>query len=236
MEQAKSRKQARFERRLQRRQNERKQAREHFLYPRMSPKFCQQHEEEIGIILKRLQHDFPKTVPKEGRRALKTGIFQDLGEWRYETSLGFPISEELLSAALSIWCDGVDYFRALQTGRRYDLDGHITLDDTARACGTIRLSAFATGSFQQDWLQNRKARNRVPTREAIAISQEAQEDYPTLFQQALRFWCCGVRYAEALAEGLRYGLTGKPTVDPDAARYGLAKLKHYEEQKQKGNA
>ena len=234
----------------------------------MSREFCQQHEEEIGIILKRLQHDFPKTFPKEGRRALKTGIFQDLGEWRYETSLGFPISEELLSAALSIWCDGVDYFRALQTGRRYDLDGHITLDDTARACGTIRLSAFATGSFQQDWLKNRKARNRVTMREAIAIIQELQEDYPTLFprkpapkkalrrgieeellpwckihhierpalQQALRFWCCGVRYAEALAEGLRYGLTGKPTVDPDAVRYGLAKLKHYEEQKQKGNA
>ena len=162
----------------------------------------------------------------------------------------------------------MDYFRALQTGRRYDLDGHITLDDTARACGTIRLSAFATGSFQQDWLKNRKARNRVTMREAIAIIQELQEDYPTLFprkpapkkalrrgieeellpwckihhierpalQQALRFWCCGVRYAEALAEGLRYGLTGKPTVDPDAARYGLAKLKHYEEQKQKGNA
>ena len=105
-------------------------------------------------------------------------------------------------------------------------------------------------------------------REAIAIIQELQEDYPTLFprkpapkkalrrgieeellpwckihhierpalQQALPFWCSGVRYAEALAEGLRYGLTGKPTVDPDAARYGLAKLKHYEEQKQKGNA
>lgn len=268
MEQTKSRKQIRFERRLQKRQNERKQARAHFLYPRVSREFCKQHEEEIGIILKRLQHDFPKTFPKEGRRALKTGIFQDLGEWRYETSLGFPISEELLSAALSIWCDGVDYFRALQTGRRYDLDGHITLDDTARACGTIRLSAFATGSFQQDWLKNRKARNRVTMREAIAIIQELQEDYPTLFprkpapkralrrgieeellpwckihhierpalQQALRFWCCGVRYAEALAEGLRYGLTGKPTVDPDAARYGLAKLKHYEEQKQKGNA
>ena len=169
MEQTKSRKQIRFERRLQKRQNERKQARAHFLYPRVSREFCKQHEEEIGIILKRLQHDFPKTFPKEGRRALKTGIFQDLGEWRYETSLGFPISEELLSAALSIWCDGVDYFRALQTGRRYDLDGHITLDDTARACGTIRLSAFATGSFQQDWLKNRKARNRVTMREAIAI-------------------------------------------------------------------
>lgn len=267
MEQAKSRKQARFERRLQRRQNERKQAREHFLYPRMSPEFCQQHEEEIGIILKKLQEDFPQTFPKKGRRALKTGIFRDLDEWRYETSLGFPITEELLSGALSTWCDGVDYFRALQTGLRYDLAGHATEDRVAKNYGRIRLRALAIGSFQQEWVNDHKT-DRVTQKEAVAIIQELQEDYPTLFpkkpapkkalhrgieeellpwckihhiertalQQALRFWCCGVRYAKALAEGVRYGLSGEPTVDPDAARYGLAKLKHYEEQKQKGNA
>lgn len=262
----KSRKQARFERRLQRRKDEKKQARAHFLYPRMTKEFCKEHEEEIAVILKRLQEDFPQTFPKEGRRALKTGIFRDLDEWRYETSLGFPISEELLSAALSTWCDGVDYFRALQKGIRYDLAGHAIRDDTAKACGSIRLGAFATGSFQQDWLKNRKARNRVAMRDAIAIIQELQEDYPTLFpkkpapkkalhrgieeellpwckihhierpalQQALRYWCCGVRYAKALAEGVRYGLTGEPTADPDAARYGLDKLQHYEAKK--GNA
>lgn len=269
MEQEKSRKQIRFERRLQKRQDERRQAQAHFLYPRMGKEFCQQHEQEIAIILKRLQTDFPQTFPEEGRRALKTGIIQDLAGWRYETSLGFPISEELLSAALSVWCDGVDYFLALKTGLRYDLAGHATKDARARDYGRIRLRAFETGSFRRDWLKHRRARNRVALKEAVSIIQELQEDFPTLFpkkpapkkalrrgieeellpwckihrigrptlQQALSVWCSGVRYAEALAEGLRYGLTGKPMADPEAARYGFLKLQHYQTQKtQKGNA
>lgn len=261
----KSRKQARFERRLQRRKDEKKQERAHFLYPRMTKEFCKEHEEEIAVILKRLQEDFPQTFPKEGRRALRTGIFRDLDEWRYETSLGFPISEELLSAALSTWCDGADYFRALETGLRYDLTGHATEDPVAKNYGRIRLRALAIGSFQQEWVRGKKT-DRVTQKEAIAIIQELQEDYPTLFpkkpapkkalhrgieeellpwckihhierpalQQALRYWCCGVRYAKALAEGVRYGLTGEPIADQDAARCGLAKLQHYEAKK--GNA
>lgn len=269
MEPAKSRKQIRFERRLRKRQDERRQAQEHFLYPRMSKAFCHQHELEITAILKKLQTDFPQTFPKEGRRALKAGIIKDLADWRYETSLGFPVSEELLSAALSVWCDGMDYFWALTSGLRYDLAGHATKDARAKVYGRIRLRAFETGAFQQDWLKHRRARNRVALQEAVAIIQELQEDFPTLFpkkpapkkalrrgieeelrpwcrihhigcpalQQALSIWCSGVRYAEALAEGLRYGLTGESAVDPEAARYGLLKLQHYQMQKtQKGNA
>ena len=237
----KSRKQARFERRLQRRKDEKKQERAHFLYPRMTKEFCKEHEEEIAVILKRLQEDFPQTFPKEGRRALRTGIFRDLDEWRYETSLGFPISEELLSAALSTWCDGVDYFRALETGLRYDLTGHATEDPVAKNYGRIRLRALAIGSFQQEWVRGKKT-DRVTQKEAMhrGIEEELLPwckihhiERPAL-QQALHYWCCGVRYAKALAEGVRYGLTGEPIADPDAARCGLAKLQHYEAKK--GNA
>ena len=81
-------------------------------YARFTPK--------LKEVTKLLQKSFPKlfTHKPEPKYALKIGIYNDLLSWASEHN----ITEAELGKALGFWCCGWRYRKALETGKRYDLN------------------------------------------------------------------------------------------------------------------
>ena len=81
-------------------------------YARFTPK--------LKEVTKLLQKSFPKlfTRKPEPKYALKIGIYNDLISWASEHN----ITEAELGKALGFWCCGWRYRKALETGKRYDLN------------------------------------------------------------------------------------------------------------------